>query len=115
MTDPTDAELAARYRPLLEQERTDLLAASDDTAEARKPVTLDQTSVGRLSRQDALQGQAMAAAMETRRNGRLTAIAAALARIDEGAFGWCEDCGDFIGSKRLDVDPCAMRCVACAS
>ncbi len=115
MSDPTDAELAARYRPLLDAERDDLLAASEETSDARKPVVLDQTSVGRLSRQDALQGQAMASALEARRKGRLTAIAAALARMDDGEFGWCEDCGEFIGCKRLDVDPCAVRCVSCAS
>lgn len=115
MTDPTDAELAARYRPRLEAERDTLVAASQDSADARKPVELDQSQQGRLSRQDALQSQAMAEAIETRRHGRLRAIAAALARIDAGDFGWCEDCGDFIGQPRLDVDPCAMRCVSCAS
>jgi DnaK suppressor protein len=115
MTDPTDAELATRYRPLLESERAALLHASSETAEGRKPVELDQTSVGRLSRQDALQGQAMASALDVRRHGRLRAITAAIARINAGEYGWCEDCGDFIGIPRLDVDPCAVRCVACAS
>lgn len=115
MTEPTDDELAARYRPLLEAERETLLTASQDTTDARKPVELDQTQQGRLSRQDALQSQAMAAAIESRRHGRLRAIAAALARIEAGDFGWCEDCGDFIGHPRLDVDPCAMRCVSCAA
>lgn len=115
MTDPTDKELADRYRPRLEEERAALQHSSDATAEGRKPVELDQTSIGRLSRQDALQGQAMAAALEARRHGRIRAIAAALARMEEGDFGWCEDCGEFIGVPRLDVDPCAMRCVSCAT
>lgn len=115
MTDPSDADLAARYRPALQQERAELLASSDDTAEGRKPVELDQTSVGRLSRMDAMQGQAMAAALDARRHGRVRAIAAALARMDDAEFGWCEDCGDFIGFPRLDVDPCAVRCVSCAA
>jgi len=115
MTDPTDQTLAARYRPQLEAERDTLLTASHDTADARKPVELDQTQQGRLSRQDALQSQAMAAAIETRRHGRLRAIEAALARIGAGDFGWCDYCGDFLGFPRLDVDPCAMRCVSCAS
>lgn len=108
MSDPTDADLATRYRPLLERERSALLQSSADTAEGRKPVELDQSSIGRLSRQDALQGQAMATALDARRHGRLRAIAAA-------EYGWCEDCGDFIGFPRLDVDPCAVRCVSCAA
>ena len=115
MTDPTDTELADRYRPRLEEERAALQQSSDATAEGRRPVELDQTSIGRLSRQDALQGQAMAAALEARRHGRLRAIAAALSRMEEGDFGWCEDCGEFISVPRLDVDPCAVRCVSCAS
>ena len=64
MVDPTDIELANRYRPLLEEERAELLRSSDESAEGRRPVELDQTSIGRLSRQDALQGQAMAAALD---------------------------------------------------
>lgn len=115
MTEPTDAKLAARYATRLRGEKAALRASSEATAEGRKPVELDQNAIGRLSRQDALQGQAMASAMEARRNGRLRAIAAALSRIEEGDFGWCEDCGEFIGFARLDVDPCAMRCVSCAS
>lgn len=115
MTDPTDADLATRYHALLQEEAAALRAASGATAEGRRPVELDQNAIGRLSRQDALQAQAMASAMDARRHGRLRAIAAALARIEAGAFGWCEDCGEFIGFARLDVDPCAMRCVSCAS
>lgn len=115
MTEPSDAELAARYTVRLKEERAALRAASEATAEGRKPVELDQNAIGRLSRQDALQGQAMASAMDARRHGRLRAIAAALDRIGEGEFGWCEACGDFIGIARLDVDACAMRCVSCAA
>lgn len=109
-----DAELEDRYRPLLEDEAAKLAAASEASRDDRRPVTLDQQSVGRLSRMDAMQGQAMAKGLEARRAGRHRAIAAALARIEEGAFGYCEDCGDFIGTRRLDVDPCVMRCVSCA-
>ena len=111
---PTDTDLAARYRPRLLAEAADLRAASDSTAPVRKPVTLDQQSVGRLSRMDAMQQQAMAAAQEGRRSARLGAIDAALKRLDDGEFGWCAACGDFIGTKRLDLDPVLMRCVDCA-
>lgn len=114
MSEPTPEHLAARYRPLLEAEAGSLGEASRQTRDGRRPVTLDQQSVGRLSRMDALQGQAMAKGLEARRAGRLRAIAAALARIEEGEFGWCEDCGEFIGEGRLDIDPCATRCVSCA-
>jgi DnaK suppressor protein len=114
VSEPSDAELAARYRPLIEAELAQLDSATDATSADRKPVELDQQSVGRLSRMDALQGQAMAAAIEARRGQRRMALTAALRRIEHGEFGWCATCGGFIGSGRLDVDPVAMICIACA-
>jgi len=112
---PGDTALAARYRPRLAAEIAELRAASEAGAEARRPVTLDQQSVGRLSRMDALQNQAMAAGTEARRLERIRALEAALARIGEGEFGYCGECGGFIGLKRLDLDPAAARCMDCAA
>jgi DnaK suppressor protein len=114
MSEPTDEQLAARYRPRLLSEREELAAASDATRADRAPVTLDQQSVGRLSRMDALQGQAMARGLEARRARRARAVAAALERIAQQEFGYCEDCGEFIGHGRLDIDPCVTRCVSCS-
>jgi DnaK suppressor protein len=52
------------------------LEKQDDTSKAdRAPVELDQTSVGRLSRIDAMQVQAMALATERRRKAELARVA----------------------------------------
>lgn len=83
--------------------------------DAQGVVTLDQQSVGRLSRMDALQNQAMAKAQQTRRDAERTRLDAALRRMDEGEYGWCDDCGDDIALARLQLDPAATRCVSCAS
>jgi DnaK suppressor protein len=56
----------------------------------------------------------MAQALEARRQGRLRRIEAALQRLDAGDFGFCEECGDEIPVKRLDIDPATERCVDCA-
>ncbi|QDA36297.1 TraR/DksA family transcriptional regulator (plasmid) [Paracoccus liaowanqingii] len=109
--DPQDA--ATHFSPRLKLELSQLEKASGDTVEARKPVELDQQSVGRLSRMDAMQNQAMASAVDVRRHARIGAIHAALARIDTGEFGTCEDCGDPIPVKRLELDPTFTRCVGC--
>ncbi|MEL6243643.1 MAG: TraR/DksA family transcriptional regulator [Pseudomonadota bacterium] len=114
MTDPTEAQLIARYRARLLDEEVALATASAETREARRPVELDQQSIGRLSRQDALQQQAMATAQQMRRANRGRAIAAALLRMDEGEFGYCAQCGEFIGFGRLDLDPCLATCRDCA-
>jgi RNA polymerase-binding transcription factor DksA len=40
-------------------------------------------------------------------------VVAALARITDGTYGACVDCGDEIGVKRLDAYPTAKRCIRC--
>lgn len=94
--------------------RAELEALREQSAEARAPVTLDQQSVGRLSRMDALQGQAMAQAAEQRRATEMARIDAALIRIDDGSYGECLRCGKEIAEKRLEIDPAATLCVDCA-
>ena len=58
--------------------------------------------------------QAMAQALEARRQGRLLRIEAALQRLDAGDYGLCEECGENIPPKRLEIDPATERCVVCA-
>ncbi|MEQ8195674.1 MAG: TraR/DksA family transcriptional regulator [Rhodospirillales bacterium] len=97
----------------LEEEHAALLALDKSSAEGRAPVELDQQSVGRLSRMDALQVQAMAQAVGVRREGRLKQIEAALKRIEAGEYGECLDCGVAIPAKRLEIDPATAYCVDC--
>jgi DnaK suppressor protein len=40
-------------------------------------------------------------------------IDAALARLDAGVYGICEECGAAIGEERLEARPFATRCIAC--
>lgn len=116
MTDePTPTQLRSMFFDRLESELVALQSASTSTEADRKPVELDQQSVGRLSRMDAMQQQAMAAAQEIRRHGRAQALAAAIRRMNTAEFGWCDNCGDYIGTRRLDVDPTLMRCRDCAN
>lgn len=82
-------------------------------AEAQAVVDLDQTSVGRLSRIDALQRQAMAQATARRRAAERARIAAALRRIDEGDWGYCTACGEEIAAERLAADPAVALCADC--
>lgn len=43
----------------------------------------------------------------------LQEIATALARMDEGRYGECVDCGCDIPLARLQVQPAAARCIPC--
>lgn len=110
----TEADLRALRAQLVERLES-LRAASETTADNRRPVELDQTSVGRVSRMDALQGQAMAVATEQRRRDEARRVEAAIKRIDEGEYGYCIACGEDIAEKRLAVDPTVATCIKCAS
>ncbi len=89
------------------------VAATGD--ESAAVVELDQSKVGRLSRMDAMQAQAMAKASSNRRQAMLVKISAALKRIDDDAFGLCRECDEAINPKRLEFDPTATLCIECAS
>lgn len=82
-------------------------------AEGQQTVELDQQAVGRLSRMDALQNQAMAQAQARRRQAERQKIHAALQRLEDDEYGYCTDCGDEIEAKRLAADPAIARCLDC--
>jgi DnaK suppressor protein len=43
----------------------------------------------------------------------LREVRRALAKLDEGTYGTCDDCGGPIAEERLEVRPATARCVAC--
>ncbi len=93
--------------------REALLELDDSASSSRDSVTLDQQKVGRLSRMDALQEQAMNQAVSARRQQSLLRIEAALERREEGEFGFCQFCGKAIREKRLELDPTTPNCISC--
>lgn len=101
-------------RSRLLEERERLQAESESSQSSRDTVVLDQTSVGRLSRMDAMQAQAMAQEEERRRQNALRRIQGALQRIDDDCFGECIECGEWIAAKRLEWDPSVLKCIDCA-
>jgi DnaK suppressor protein len=102
------------YRTLIEARLEELEAMAESSREATATVELDQTRQGRLSRMDALQGQAMAKDAERRRQLSVQRLTAALERLDRGEFGECRDCGEAIAEARLQADPATGLCLDCA-
>ncbi len=98
----------------LEARRAELEAQSRISRESRDTVELDQQAVGRLSRMDAIQQQAMAEATERTRQLDLQRIELAYRRIKDGDYGYCVECDAEIPDARLEIDPMAERCVNCA-
>jgi len=104
-------DIRARLLALQQELEADAAAGED----AAGTVELDQSRVGRLSRMDAMQAQAMAQATDRRRESQLRGVKAALTRLEEGSYGLCLSCDQPINEKRLAIDPTATLCIDCAS
>ncbi len=101
-------------KKLLLTRQSELKKLDADGADWRSPVELDQQSVGRLSRMDAMQQQEMAQAEARRRVSDIARIEIALNRMGDDEYGWCAECGEPIAYKRLEIDPAAHLCIGCA-
>ena len=95
--------------------RAELEAVAATGEESAAVVELDQSKVGRLSRMDAMQAQAMAQASSQRREQMLRSITAALGRLERDEYGDCQSCDVPINPKRLEFDPTATLCIDCAA
>lgn len=102
------------YRDKLTDLRQGLVKENQTGKEATKTVELDQSKVGRLSRMDAIQSQAMAVETKRRREIKMHRVQSAIKRIEEDEFGYCTHCGLEINPKRLEFDPTALLCIDCA-
>ena len=109
-----DKENLEQIRQLLLKMKVELQEQEKTFKEDGKPVELDQTKVGRISRMDAIQGQQMALDASRRRQLQLVKIESAFQRIDSGEYGYCLECDEDIDIRRLMVDPTNTHCIECA-
>jgi DnaK suppressor protein len=78
------------------------------------PVALDQSRIGRLTRMDAMQQQAMGQATARLAEVEMQRIRTALDRMAVGDYGYCVQCEEEIAEGRLRADPSALICIECA-
>ncbi|MDH5408967.1 MAG: TraR/DksA family transcriptional regulator [Gammaproteobacteria bacterium] len=109
-----DKQFVEKFKLQLLDLQSELKEISATGKEASGTVELDQSRLGRLSRMDALQGQAMSQAINQRRDLELKKISAALQRIESDDYGYCVKCDEAIAIKRLELDPAAPLCIDCA-
>lgn len=105
----------AAFRKRIE---SDLLQLQEDVRQAESSaatVVLDQSSVGRLSRMDAMQQQAMAQGIRGRLATQKRRLQAALARVEADSFGCCCQCGAELEPARLQADPTTVFCPECVA
>lgn len=105
-------------RAQLELFRTQLLLKKQEIlADAGKTMTemTDQTTnvPDPNDRATLESGRSFELRIRDRERKLVTKIDEAIARIDEGAYGVCEDCGEEIGLKRLEARPVTTLCIDC--
>jgi DnaK suppressor protein len=106
----TQIDLEFRIHAEIEQLLLEMEAGKEG---ASPPEALDGT-IGRLSRQDSLMRQEMAKDAQRRRTLRLHLLQQAAARMDDGTYGICLNCGEDIADERLLETPEAPLCSACS-
>jgi DnaK suppressor protein len=82
--------------------------------EKSQPVA-PECSLGRLTRQEAMQEQNVALSNLRDYELKLKRIESALLRVESGSFGDCLDCGEEIAMGRLEIMPESIFCIHCAS
>jgi DnaK suppressor protein len=108
--DKRRSDLQAILRRLRDETYDGIARYRQDQSEEKESSPGDEMDVARAS-----------AAVDTHANlidraeSRLRLIDEALARVDNGTYGICADCGDEIGLERLKILPFAVRCVDCES
>ncbi|MFW5988964.1 MAG: TraR/DksA family transcriptional regulator [Desulfosudaceae bacterium] len=78
------------------------------------PPELDQARIGRLTRMDAMQQQAMSQAAARLIDQEKDRIKVALERVRTGDYGYCLLCDEEIAAGRLHSDPGLLTCISCA-
>lgn len=107
-----DDTLEILRRQLLRM-KAEVDATEESSSDAALPVELDQASVGRISRMDAMRAQHMALEVGRRREVQLSRIEGAFRRMVSGDYGACYVCGEDIDPARLLADPTVTRCIRC--
>ena len=115
MPDLTDKQLQKLKQGLLDRQRVLVGEVKDQRSQAAAEGNEDALGgVGDAGDESVLR---MMTDLHLQEAGRdmeeLHGIDAALHRIEEGAYGECEECGNEIGYARLEVQPIATRCIQC--
>jgi DnaK suppressor protein len=96
------------------EDRLAAITAGQELRKKEAPVELDQARVGRLSRMDAMQQQAMSQAAASLAEMERQRIQSALGRLQSGEYGYCVLCDEEIAEGRLQFDPSVPTCISCA-
>ncbi|MDH3328888.1 MAG: TraR/DksA C4-type zinc finger protein [Desulfobulbaceae bacterium] len=102
------------FKKRLKERLEAIIATQEDRKKEEEPVELDQARIGRLTRMDAMQQQAMSQAAARLTDLERQRIQSALDRMQSGDYGYCVICDEEIAEGRLRFDPSLLTCISCA-
>jgi DnaK suppressor protein len=107
-----DAKTQARYRKILLEEKQRILNNSKNALQNELAVSLDDMP-DETDQAASEINQNLIFKLRDRERQLLGKIGEALARMDEGSFGQCEECEEPIEPRRLEARPVSTHCIAC--
>ena len=107
-----DKKTLARFRKVLLKEREEIIGEVKQIHESSKEMGQDGIQDIADEAANIYHRQVLLSLSENDRI-RLQEVDEALDRIKGGTYGICEECGEPIGLKRLEVRPVAKYCVPC--
>jgi len=107
-----DKKTLARFRKVLLKEREEIIGEVKQIHESSKEMGQDGIQDIADEAANIYHRQVLLSLSENDRI-RLQEVDEALDRIKSGTYGICEECGEPIGLKRLEVRPIAKYCVPC--
>jgi DnaK suppressor protein len=111
-TDKLDKRTIERFRKLLLKEREEIIGDVKQSYESSQEVGQDGIQDIGDEAANVYNKQILLTLNENERM-RLKEVDEALDRIASKTYGTCEECGEPIGLKRLEVKPVAKYCVPC--
>jgi DnaK suppressor protein len=109
-----DKKTIARLKKMLLKEREEIVGEVRQIFESSKEMGQDGIQDIGDEAANIYNKQILLSLTESERV-RLQEMDEALDRIEAGTYGICEECGEPIGLKRLEVRPVAKYCVPCLS
>ena len=102
------------FRKLLDERKRDILQESERTVGTMNSES-EEAYADPTDRAALESDRNFLLRMRDRERKLLTKIGEAFARIEEGSYGQCDECGGDIGIERLKARPVTTLCIACKS
>ncbi len=107
-----DKKTLARFKKIILKEREQIIGEVKQIYESSKE--MGQDGIQDIGDEAAnIYNKQILLSLNENERMRLQEVDESLDRIENGTYGICEECGEPIGLKRLEVRPVAKYCVPC--